>query len=86
MQEFLGKKKEIWFMFGKKKKSDLCTKHFDKVYQVNHNLKKIVHGEHAHCFIFVWFIGTPHPHPHSDKIDRFLFIIRFIATTHEFYT
>lgn len=85
MQKFLGKKKEIWFMFGKKK-SDLCTKRLDKMYQVNHDLKKLVHGEHAHCFIFVWFIGTPHPHPHSDKIDRFLFVIRFIATTHEFYT
>lgn len=54
---------------GKRKKSYLCTKHLDKVYQVNPNLKKLVHGEHAHCFIFVWFIGTPHPHPHSDKID-----------------
>lgn len=35
-------------------KSDLCTKHFDKVYQVNHNLKKLVHGEHMPIVLYLF--------------------------------
>lgn len=53
MQKFLGKKKEIWFMFGKKK-SDLCTKRLDKMYQVNHDLKKLVHGEHMPIVLYLF--------------------------------
>lgn len=35
-------------------KSDLCTKHLDKVYQVNHNLKKLVHGEHMLIVLYLF--------------------------------
>lgn len=48
------KERNLIYVWKKKKKSDLCTKRLDKMYQVNHNLKKLVHGEHMPIVLYLF--------------------------------